>query len=69
MQLACVKEAEDAVEVPRLPVEVVLVVVGVEAVAQFEDFLLGPARAEFPQPRLRKSLQQAPSCLHTYKRT
>ena len=44
MQLPRVEEGQDAVEVPRLAIEVVLVEVWVKAVAELEDLFLRAAR-------------------------
>ncbi len=63
MELPRGQEAEEAIEVPGLSLKVVLVGVGVEGVAQLEDFLLGATGAQLAQSSLGQALQQGPRCL------
>ena len=60
VELAGVEEVEHAVEVPGLPEELVLVELGIEAVAEVEDLGVGLALAQLAEARLGKTLEQGP---------
>ena len=68
MELARAEEVEYAVEVARLPVEAVLVEVGVVAVAQLHHLAARAARAQLAEPRLRQPLEEAPGGLEQKKK-
>lgn len=63
VELARAEEVEHGVEVPRLPVEFILVQIWVVSVAEFPHLLLRAAGSQLAQPSLRKPFKKVPSCL------
>ena len=53
-------EVDDGPEVPGMSVEVVLIVLRVELVAQLQDLLSAPSPPQFAQPCLRQPVYEGP---------